>query len=785
MVVSLREPKPPNVIVPMKFQRTFKTTLLLFAASLLVAGSALQGQTILNPSFEEDTFTTSPGYISVNGPITGWTGEPAERVGLNTSSGPFANNGAIPDGNNVALIQGFTGGAAVLSTEITGLTPSQTYTVNFRVNARDTQSPTLRIGVDDQAIVSFIVPSVGGSNPYRYAAFDFTASAAAQTLYLTNDTGSDATALVDAFSIAPSTSGWSYANWSDDLSSGVDGLLNYTHAYSFGGSATTTDTMINGVTFKARTGTNPGQPYEYGLAGFGSQYTGTDANAITDAGGGSAALMKQFTYGGNPGTITIAGLVPGMEYVATLYSVGWEDGIRGLTFNVGDDRLTVNQDQFGNNQGIRISYHYVAPANGRITLTVTPFVAASSFHLYGFSNAEVTPQEEPVIGLQPQDLAGAIGAPATFSVTAGGVRPLSFQWQKDGVDLPGQTSRVLTLASAIAEDAGEYTVVVTNSFGAITSSVATLTFGPIPNPSFEADTFLVWPGYVNGNVPISGWVVSDPARVGINPMPGYAGPFINTGAIPDGTQAAFIQNAGSPVILGTALSGLTPGENYQLKFRANARDYNTTKPVLNVGIDDQLVGAVRLYAVGGTGPYREISLSFTPANDTVILGLTNTTVDSAIVDDFSVVPGTTQWATAEWTDDASSGVDSAHNYSHAFSFGGAGLAVDTMINGVRFLGASGVNPAVNGQFATAGFTGAYGADSNLLVNAGGGSASLGQSFIYYSGTIPADMAQSITLSNLVPGVEYLATIYGVGFDDLEGVCAHGDLHSGRRSANNQ
>ena len=63
----------------------------------------------------------------------------------------------------------------------------------------------------------------------------------------------------------------------------------------------------------------------------------------------------------------------------------------------------------------------------------------------------------------------------------------------------------------------------------------------IPNPSFEADTFTVFPGYVSGNAPITGWASGDPARSGINP--GGGSPFADNGVIPNGSQVAFIQNS--------------------------------------------------------------------------------------------------------------------------------------------------------------------------------------------------------------------------------------------------
>src|SRR6266498_4927844 len=106
-------------------------------------------QSIPNPSFEANTFTVSPGYISSNAPITGWTGTPPERVGLNPSGGsPFANNGAIPAGNNVAFLQANVtdpGTPSTLSTTISGLGVGTKYKVTFRANARNTNTPNVKV----------------------------------------------------------------------------------------------------------------------------------------------------------------------------------------------------------------------------------------------------------------------------------------------------------------------------------------------------------------------------------------------------------------------------------------------------------------------------------------------------------------------------------------------------------------------------------------------------------------------------------------------------------------
>lgn len=81
----------------------------------------------------------------------------------------------------------------------------------------------------------------------------------------------------------------------------------------------------------------------------------------------------------------------------------------------------------------------------------------------------------PSISSQPASLTVTVGSSATFSVTATGTNPLTYQWQKGGVAIAGATSPSYTIASAQSTDAGTFTCVVTNSAGAVTSSAATLT----------------------------------------------------------------------------------------------------------------------------------------------------------------------------------------------------------------------------------------------------------------------------------------------------------------------
>ena len=88
-----------------------------------------------------------------------------------------------------------------------------------------------------------------------------------------------------------------------------------------------------------------------------------------------------------------------------------------------------------------------------------------------------TPELYPTIVTQPvsQSVAGGVTVNFTVVVTAFGTP--SYQWRHYGTNLPGATSATLTINNANANDAGDYSVVVSNSVTSLTSSTATLTVG--------------------------------------------------------------------------------------------------------------------------------------------------------------------------------------------------------------------------------------------------------------------------------------------------------------------
>jgi len=99
--------------------------------------------------------------------------------------------------------------------------------------------------------------------------------------------------------------------------------------------------------------------------------------------------------------------------------------------------------------------------------------------------------EAPGISSQPESVTVTSGSNATFSVTATGTAPLRYQWRKTGVAVAGATNSTLAFTPAVVLNAGDYTVVITNVAGAVTSSVATLTVTTPPTPDSIRPTLIV------------------------------------------------------------------------------------------------------------------------------------------------------------------------------------------------------------------------------------------------------------------------------------------------------
>lgn len=113
-------------------------------------------------------------------------------------------------------------------------------------------------------------------------------------------------------------------------------------------------------------------------------------------------------------------------------------------------------------------------------------IASNSLGYAVSSNALLTVNGPPSVTVQPHDAAVLSGGTAIFSVTVAGPAPLFYHWLKngsilfDGGNISGSTSGTLAVNNVQASDLANYSVIISNSFGFVRSSSATLSFASTP-----------------------------------------------------------------------------------------------------------------------------------------------------------------------------------------------------------------------------------------------------------------------------------------------------------------
>lgn len=140
----------------------------------------------------------------------------------------------------------------------------------------------------------------------------------------------------------------------------------------------------------------------------------------------------------------------------------------------------------------------------------------------------------PAITHQPYGYTVETGSTAVLRVEAGG-EFVSYQWNRDGEVLPGETSAVLTRDAVQAADAGAYTVVVTNPGGSVTTEAAVLAVASTGNAGRLVNLSTRSPVGVGDAVQIGGFVVEGDA--GLPVLVRAAGPALAAAAGLPGTLA--------------------------------------------------------------------------------------------------------------------------------------------------------------------------------------------------------------------------------------------------------
>ena len=190
------------------------------------------------------------------------------------------------------------------------------------------------------------------------------------------------------------------------------------------------------------------------------------------------------------------------------------DGLSGVTAIVAGRYHTVALKSDGT--VVAWGYNNAGQTTVPAGLSGVTAIAAGGYHTVALKSS-------PVITTQPAALVVNVNASATFTVVAAG-SSLTYQWRKDGVAISGATSATLSLLNVQFNQAGSYSVLITNSYGSVTSNVAaltvnqlsqTITFSGLGNKLVDDAPFAVSATSSSG-LAVSFSIVSGPATLSGN-----------------------------------------------------------------------------------------------------------------------------------------------------------------------------------------------------------------------------------------------------------------------------
>jgi uncharacterized repeat protein (TIGR03803 family) len=202
-----------------------------------------------------------------------------------------------------------------------------------------------------------------------------------------------------------------------------------------------------------------------GTSGYGSVFKMTPDGVLTN--------LLSFNY--SNGAYPYGGLTLGLD--GNLYGTTEDGGASGdgTVFSITSDGTFTTLGMFPGTTG----YPLAAPvqgADGNLYGTTT-----GGANGYGETYVLTITNQPLQITRQPRSQTAFLGQTVKLSVATLGSFPVSYQWQEnstnltDAGNLSGSSTRVLTFTNVIAANAGLYSVIVSNSFGSVTSTPALLT----------------------------------------------------------------------------------------------------------------------------------------------------------------------------------------------------------------------------------------------------------------------------------------------------------------------
>lgn len=600
------------------------STLLLDSVCLVQRD---EGQVVIqNPGFEASGDIPDTGVADGN--IAGWLVE--GTVGINTSAGPFANNGTIPEQDHALFIQRL----GSISQTVRGLVSGQSYTLTLKVNARATNTPHLEATANGTVVIGQDVTPVGGTAAYRTVTGIFKADSDTVELMIAQTVdGTDQTLLVDdvqltgtfvaplpdlkvgpnALELAPGGSELVSVTVSEERLKRGESVVRL--RIDNPGVAEFVDVENDGLVTLRFPANAPETTLTTALEGFERGQTGV----VVEDNGGHDGVQNNLTVNVVTSFVRNASFegngVPASPGIGAISAWSTSGNATGLNNSAGP---------FADNGKIpdRVQAAFLQQ-NATLSQPISGLVPGKKYWVQFQYNARdccgTTPslrvnlnagQLLEITDIQPVGVGGAYYAgQAEFTATAE-TADLSFVSDAGG----GDASVLLDGVNIVQRDGGEITVV---------------------NPSFEASGIASGVGYIQP-AGIAGWTMLGGYGVNIDGR----GPFTDNGIAEAQDRVLFLQNNASA---SQTIFGLTEGKTYTLSFLLNARSGDAAGGTpYQILVDGNILEEGVQDPVGGGQPYTQKALTFTAASDQAEIrfncvppGVEDQTL---LVDDVHVVP---------------------------------------------------------------------------------------------------------------------------------------------------
>ena len=426
------------------------------ASSWTIAGSVPPGLTF-NGGVTSGVVNTPTGFLTLSG-------TPTTAGGYTFTLKAWENSGGKGNSSpNFSYTVTVTGGAVATAPSITSQPTSQTVTagatVNFTVAASGSPTPTYQWQKNGSALAGKTTTTLSLTNVQA-------ADAASYTCVATNSAGSAtssaATLAVNAATVAPA---FTTQPSSQSVAPGVT------------------------VTFTAAASGTPTPTYQWqkGGSSLSGQTTATlSLSNVQPADAGSYTCVATNTAGtvtSSAVTLTVSALAVAPAFTTQPSSQSVAPGVT-VTFTAaasGTPTPTYQWQKGGSSLSgqttATLSLSNVLAADaGSYTCVATNTAGTVTSSAATLTVSGVI----PVFTTQPATQTATAGTSVTLTAAASGTPIPTYQWQKNGSAISGQTDASLSLASVQLADAASYACVATNATGSTTSSAAVLTVVALP-----------------------------------------------------------------------------------------------------------------------------------------------------------------------------------------------------------------------------------------------------------------------------------------------------------------